>query len=172
MSSPAATHPSSTRTPGSASGGAGKFLSLIPFVVIVAAVAAIGGLASSNAQEVYGSLELPSFAPPPWLFGPTWAVFYALIAVAGWLVYRARGFSAPLYLWGVQMVLNAAWTPLFFGAEMYWLAFVDITALWLVVVACVAVFWRVRRAAAVLMLPYLGWVTFAAALNLGIALLN
>lgn len=167
MSTPAAARTVSTPTRGGRS-----WLSLIPFVLIVAAVAALGGLASSNAQEVYGSLELPFFAPPAWLFGPAWAVFYTLIAVAGWLVYRARGFSLPLYLWGAQLVLNALWTPLFFGAELYWLAFVDIAALWVAVVWCVAAFWKVHRLAAGLMVPYLGWVTFAAALNLGIALLN
>ena len=69
-------------------------------------------------------------------------------------------------------MLNALWTPLFFGAELYWLAFVDIAALWVAVVWCVAAFWKVHRLAAGLMVPYLGWVTFAAALNLGIALLN
>ena len=99
-------------------------------------------------------------------------MFYTLIAVAGWLVFRARGFSFPLYLWAAQLVLNALWTPLFFGAELYWLAFVDIAALWVAVVWCVAAFWKVHRLAAGLMVPYLGWVTFAAALNLGIALLN
>ncbi|MFL0503377.1 TspO/MBR family protein [Kocuria rhizophila] len=167
MSTPAAAPTVSTPTRGGRS-----WLSLIPFVLLVAAVAALGGLASSNAQEVYGNLELPFFAPPAWLFGPAWAVFYTLIAVAGWLVFRARGFSFPLYLWAAQLVLNALWTPLFFGAELYWLAFVDIATLWVAVVWCVAVFWKVNRLAAGLMVPYLGWVTFAAALNLGIALLN
>lgn len=167
MSTPAAARTVSTPTRGGRS-----WLCLIPFVLLVAAVAALGGLASSNAQEVYASLELPFFAPPAWLFGPAWAVFYTLIAVAGWLVFRARGFSFPLYLWAAQLVLNALWTPLFFGAELYWLAFVDIATLWVAVVWCVAVFWKVNRLAAGLMVPYLGWVTFAAALNLGIALLN
>ncbi|MDO4919031.1 TspO/MBR family protein [Kocuria sp.] len=166
MSTPAQT----TRT--TPARGARSLLSLIPFVLIVVAVAAVGALASSNAQEVYSRLDLPFFAPPSWLFGPAWAVFYTLIAVAGWLVYRARGFSFPLSLWAVQMVLNALWTPLFFGAQLYWLAFADISLLWVAVVWCVVVFWKVRRAAAVLMLPYLAWVTFAAALNLGIALMN
>ena len=78
MSTPAAAPTVSTPTRGGRS-----WLCLIPFVLLVAAVAALGGLASSNAQEVYGSLELPFFAPPAWLFGPAWAVFYTLIAVAG-----------------------------------------------------------------------------------------
>lgn len=88
------------------------------------------------------------------------------------LVWRRVGFGPELYVYGAQLVLNAIWTPLFFGAGRYGLAFVDIVALWLLIGVTVVLFWRISRPAAALLLPYWAWVTFAAALNLAIWRLN
>ncbi|WAL40506.1 tryptophan-rich sensory protein [Brevibacterium sp. BRM-1] len=149
-----------------------SLLALLGFGAAVLAAAVIGGLASGGSQQVYSSLKLPAFAPPGWLFGPAWALFYALIALAGWLVWRHAGFDSALWVWTAQLVLNAAWTPLFFAAGIYWLAFAEIALLWVVLLVCIGMFWRRSRPASLLMLPYLAWVTFAAALNLAIAVLN
>lgn len=145
---------------------------LAAFLAAATLTAIIGGLASSDAEGVYTSLQLPAFAPPPWLFGPAWAVLYVLIAVSGWLVYRRRGWDRSLTLWAAQLVLNAAWTPLFFGASMYTAALVDITVLAGVVAATTILFARRHRLAAALMIPYLVWLGYAGALNAGIVLLN
>jgi tryptophan-rich sensory protein len=148
------------------------WLALAGFAAAVFVAAAIGGLGVSGTATEYQSLQQPAWAPPSWLFGPVWTVLYAMIALAGWLVWRRVGFTAPLWLYAAQLVLNAIWTPLFFGAGQYGLAFADIVLMWLLIGATVVSFWRVRRDAAVLLLPYWAWVTYASALNLAIWLLN
>lgn len=150
-------------------------LGLVAFGVAVALVATIGGLASANAAQDYQALRQPSWAPPPWLFGPVWTVLYAMIAVAGWLVWRRSGPAGArtaLIVFGLQLVLNALWTPLFFGADMFGPAFAEIVLLWLSVVATIGLFARHSRPAAALLVPYLAWVSFAAALNFAIWQLN
>jgi benzodiazapine receptor len=149
-----------------------QWWTLVPFLVAVVVVAGVGGLAASSAQATYRALELPAFAPPPWLFGPVWSVLYLFIGVAGWLLWRAGGWDRVLWLWAGQLGLNLAWTPLFFGADQYVLALVDIVALDVAVAALVVVAWPRVRAAAWLLVPYLAWTCFATALNAGIVVLN
>lgn len=160
-------------TPRRARGGSA--LGLLGFGLAVVAVAVVGGLAPASAAAQYGTLRQPSWAPPPSVFGPVWTVLYATIAVAGWLVWRRYGWAgarAALSVYAVQLVLNALWTPLFFGAGLLGVAFAELCLLWLAVVATIALFARKARAAAFLLVPYLAWVTFAGALNLAIWLLN
>ncbi|QLQ37485.1 TspO/MBR family protein [Micromonospora robiginosa] len=152
--------------------GARKWWALAGFGVATFAAAAVGGLGVRGTSAEYQSLEQPAWAPPSWLFGPVWTVLYALIAVAGWLVWRRVGFGPALWAWCVQLVLNAIWTPLFFGAGRYGLAFAEIVLMWLAIGVTVVLFRRVSRPATLLMLPYWAWVTFAAALNLAIWRLN
>ena len=83
--------------------------------------------------DEYANLRQPGWAPPSWLFGPVWTLLYALIAVAGWLVWRRVGFGPALWAWTAQLVLNAIWTPLFFGAGAYGLAFAEIVLMWLAI---------------------------------------
>jgi tryptophan-rich sensory protein len=132
----------------------------------------LGALATGSAGDTYSSYELPPYAPPSWLFGPVWTVLYLMIAVSGWLVWRAVGWRRELTLWTVQLLLNLAWTPLFFGADLVGWALAEIAVLWLAVAATIAVFWRISRPAAWLLVPYLAWGSFATALNAGIWLLN
>ncbi|TCB95777.1 tryptophan-rich sensory protein [Micromonospora zingiberis] len=153
-------------------GGARRWWALAGFAVAVIAAAAVGNLAVSGAAAEYATLDRPGWAPPSWLFGPVWTVLYAMIAVAGWLVWRRVGFAPALIVWAMQLVLNAAWTPLFFGAGRYGLAFAEIVLLWLAIGATVLLFRRVHAVAAALLLPYWAWVTFAAALNYSIWRLN
>jgi benzodiazapine receptor len=149
-----------------------QWWALAGFVAAVVVVAAIGGLGVAGTAEEYRSLRQPAWAPPSWLFGPVWTVLYAMIALAGWLVWRRVGFTRPLAVYTAQLVLNAIWTPLFFGAGRYGLALVDIAVLWLLIGATIFSFWRVRRSAALLLVPYWLWVTFATALNFAIWNLN
>jgi len=145
-------------------------LALLGFGAAVAVVAVVGGLAAANAADRYAGFDLPSWAPPSWLFGPVWTVLYVMIAVSGWLVWRRSGLTSPAHVvYGVQLLLNMLWTPLFFAAGLPWLAFAEIVLLWLSVVATIVLFARHSRPAAWLLVPYLAWVTFAAALNLAIA---
>lgn len=98
-----------------------------------------------------------------------------MMAVAAWLVWREGGWKEQgpaLRLFLAQWLLNALWTPLFFGMHRAGLAFAEIVVLWLVLAATVVSFWRVRKPAGILLLPYLAWVTFAAALNFNIWRMN
>jgi tryptophan-rich sensory protein len=121
----------------------------------------------------YEALQKPPLNPPSWVFAPVWSVLYLSIAVAGWLVWRARPASArPLALWGIQLVLNAAWSLLFFGLHLPGLALVEIVLLLTLLTVTTALFFRVRTLAGTLFLPYLVWVSFAAYLNAGLWYLN
>lgn len=122
----------------------------------------------------YDGLDKPSFNPPSWVFGPVWTVLYLLIAVAAWLIWRSgdpRRVGA-LALFGVQLALNAAWSPIFFGARRPGWALAELVVLWVAVAATTVRFAPIDRRAAALMAPYLGWVSFAAVLNASIVALN
>ncbi|MEU0882400.1 TspO/MBR family protein [Lentzea sp. NPDC005914] len=142
------------------------------FLAAVVVTAVVGSLFSIGAGQEYAGLRQPSWAPPAWLFGPVWTVLYGMIAWSGWLAWRNGAARGELTLFGVQLVLNAAWTPLFFGLGWYRAAFAEIVVLWIAIVAVTVVFWWRSRTAALLLLPYLAWVSFAAALNVSIAVLN
>ena len=123
----------------------------------------------------YAGLHKPFWNPPGWIFGPVWTLLYVLMAIAAWLVWREGGWKRqrlPLGIFLLQWLLNALWTPLFFGLHRSGLAFAEILLLWLALVATIRSFWSVRIAAGILLLPYLGWVTFAGALNFAIWHLN
>jgi tryptophan-rich sensory protein len=149
-----------------------RWWALLGFALAVAAAAAIGGLGVSGTAAEYQQLRQPAWAPPSSLFGPVWTVLYAMIALAGWLVWQRTGFGLALRVYTAQLLLNAAWTPLFFGAGRYGLAFADICLLWLAVGATIVLFRRAHHWAAWLLVPYWLWVTYAAALNLAIWRLN
>jgi tryptophan-rich sensory protein len=120
-------------------------------------------------------LAKPTWRPPNWLFAPVWTVLYFTIAISGWLVWREAGFAGaalPLAIYALQLVLNAAWTPIFFGLHRPDLGFLDIVLVWLSIIATIALFFPIHPAAALLLLPYLAWVTFAAALNFAVWRLN
>jgi benzodiazapine receptor len=136
------------------------------------ALCLFGGMLSGLATPPgawYASLQKPDWQPPPWIFGPVWTVLYIMIGVAGWMLWTRRaapGGRLPLMLFVVQLALNFAWTPVFFGLHAMGAAFAVIAVLWLAIVANVVSAWRVRPAASMLLLPYLAWVGFAAVLNL------
>ena len=146
------------------------------FLGIVAVIAVVGSLASVTASESYTALTLPSWAPPSWVFGPVWTVLYVLIATAGWQLWRSAGqwrtVQTELSLYAVGLVLNAVWTPLFFGAGAPVAALVDIVLLVVVVAATIVVFARRDGVAALLLVPYWAWTAFATALNAAIVVLN
>jgi tryptophan-rich sensory protein len=143
-------------------------LALLGFGLAVVLAALVGVLGVAGTAAEYRSLDQPSWAPPSWLFGPVWTVLYIMIAVAGWLVWRRTGWTRALTVYAVQLVLNAIWTPIFFGFGRYGLALADIVALWVLIGVTVWMFRPVSRVATGLLLPYWAWVTFATALNAAI----
>jgi len=157
-------------------GGARTVLGLLAFVAAVLAVAALSGLSVARAgPDWYGALSKPSWTPPAWLFGPVWTVLYLMMATAAWLVWRRHGLSGaavPLGLFAVQLALNAAWSPVFFGLHAVGWGVAVIVALWVAVLATMFAFWRVVPVAGWLLVPYQLWITFAGALNLAIWRMN
>jgi tryptophan-rich sensory protein len=152
---------------------ASSWFSLLGFAAACFLVAMTGSYFRPG--DWYEGLKKPTWRPPNRLFAPVWTVLYLMIAVSGWLVWREAGFAGaalPLAVYAVQLVLNAAWTPLFFGLRRPDLGFVDIVLVWLSIVATIVLFMPIHVGAALLLLPYLGWVTFAAALNFAVWRLN
>ena len=145
--------------------------SLVGWLLLSFAAAAIGAIASANAPDFYGQLSRPAWAPPAWLFGPVWTVLYVLIGLSAWMVWRERrleqGF-APYVLFGAQLAANALWTWLFFAWRQGQWAFVEILVLIALIVATMIQFRRIRPLAAWLLAPYLAWVCFATALTFSV----
>jgi translocator protein len=174
----------SDRTGTADSGGAGgrpgrraQFLALAVWLLLAFAAGGIGSLLQGDDVGTrYLAFERPVWAPPSWAFGVVWPVLYGLIGIAAWRVWRAAGgvgaAATPLMLWGVQLLLNAAWPWVFFGLEAFWPAVAVVVALDVAVVATVVAFARYDRAAAWLLAPYLVWILYATALNIAIAALN
>ena len=145
--------------------------SLLVFLLLTGAAAAIGSLAMPDAW--FAALRKPAFNPPNWLFAPVWTVMYVAMAVAAWRIYRRIGrMDGALVLWFAQLACNALWSPLFFGWHRIGLALVDIAVLLVLIAVTTIAFFRRDRAAGALMLPYLAWVAFATALNAAIWQLN
>lgn len=149
-------------------------------VVAVAVVELIGNLGAIFTLPAistwYASLAKPSFTPPSWLFGPAWIVLYALIGIALYLVWE-RGAGKPKFrnamlAFGAQLVLNVMWSFAFFGLHSPAYGVIVIVALWIAILAAVITFYRISRAAAYALVPYLIWVTFAAILNMFVFLMN
>lgn len=136
---------------------------------------AVGSLASAQAAGFYGQLAQPAWAPPAWLFGPVWTLLFVLMGVAAWLVWREHGFrgaGVALTLHLAQLAANALWSWLFFAWRMGGPALAEMALLWLLIAATIVSFRRLNRFAALLLVPYLAWVSFAAALNLALWRLN
>ena len=145
---------------------------LIGWLALTFLAAAAGAAASMDAAPFYASLARPGWAPPSTVFGPVWTVLYVLMGIAAWLAWRAGASRGTLVLYVVQLVLNALWSVLFFGLHRGGAAFADILVLIVLVIATLIGFWRVRPLAGALLLPYLGWIAFASALNFAVWRLN
>lgn len=154
--------------------GSGALLAISFALVAVAAAGAV--FVDTGPEGWYANLDRAPWNPPDWVFGPVWSVLYVLMAIAAWMVAR-RGTSDPgvvpaLGAYVAQLVLNAAWTPIFFGAQAPRWALLVLTALIAMVALTIALFARVDRTAARLLLPYAAWVGYAWTLNAWVASAN
>ena len=150
---------------------------LVGFVLVCQLAGAIGAWTTVTGDSAwYEALRKPFFTPPDWLFAPVWITLYSLMGIAAALVYQRGlkrwGTKSALALFAVQLALNAAWTPIFFGAHAIAEGAVVIVLLWLVLAWTIRRFFLVHRTAGWLLVPYLAWVTYAAALNIAILYLN
>ena len=159
--------------------GKKRHLELPALGVCLLACFAAGGLGSIFSGPAigtwYAGQSKPSFNPPNWIFGPVWTTLYILMAVAAWMVWRqrmSRPVGAALWLFGVQLASNAAWSIIFFDLHRPLAAMIDLALLWVVLVVTLVAFWRLSWIAGLMMLPYLAWVSFAGVLNAAIVALN
>ena len=143
----------------------GAFLQLAGWIALTAAFAALGAFASVHAAVFYAQLDRPGWAPPAWLFGPVWSLLYLMMAIAAWRVGRTAASRAypALLLYLAQLAVNALWSWLFFAWHLG-AAFACIVVLWLMIAATIVLFGRRERLAAMLLWPYLAWVSFAGGL--------
>lgn len=148
-----------------------RALTLVLFILAVLGTGTLIGYATAPG-EWYASLDKPPFNPPNWLFGPVWSILYVMIAVAGWRTFERQNTGPLMKIWVVQMALNFAWTPVFFGAQQTGLALLVIIALLAAIFVFIARAWSRDRVSALLFLPYAAWVAFATLLNGSIWLLN
>jgi tryptophan-rich sensory protein len=152
-----------------------QIIGLVGWLGVSSIAAAIGGAASVHAGSFYTELVRPEWAPPADLFGPVWTALYALMGIAAWLVWRVGGFRdarAALTLFLVQLAVNALWSWLFFAWRSGAWALTDVLVLWVLIIATLSSFWRIKPLAGILLIPYLLWVSFASVLNYAVWRLN
>jgi translocator protein len=150
-----------------------KWIGLVAWLAVTFLAAALGSRFMPG--EWYAALDKPSWTPPSAVFGPVWTALYVMMALAAWLVWRDAGFTAAraaLSAYLVQLVLNAAWSWLFFGLHRIDLALLNIVVLWATIAVTIVLFRRSSSVAGMLLVPYLLWVSYATALNAAIYRLN
>jgi benzodiazapine receptor len=152
-----------------------NWFQLIVLVLITALVGVLGSLFSGNTGQIYTSFMKPPLSPPGWLFGIIWPVLYLVMGIAVYIIYQKpqtpeRKKSTALY-W-VQLFVNFLWPVVFFRFEWYWISVVVILLLDVLVLITTIWFYKIKKVAGYLMIPYLLWIIFATYLNIGIAWLN
>jgi translocator protein len=153
-----------------------NIFTLIACIAIPLIVGGIAGIAPSGSDnEWYASLNKPVFNPPDWVFGPVWTILYLLMGISLYLIWKSPASpirKLALLIFGIQLVLNFAWSFIFFFFQQPGYALIEIVVLWFSILAMIIVFHRINKVAAYLQVPYLLWVTFATFLNASIWWLN
>ena len=154
-----------------------NYLKLIIAIAVSQLAGIVGSIFTVSAiPNWYATLTKPVFNPPSWIFGPVWTTLYALMGIAAFLVWKKgldrRDIRKALLVFGLQLVLNASWSIVFFNLESPAWAFVNIAALWLAIIWTMVLFYKISKPAMWLLLPYILWVSFAAYLNYSIWVLN
>ena len=148
-----------------------RYLTLVLFLLFTVGGGLLTGLYNMPG-EWYQGLVKPSFNPPPWLFGPVWTILYVLIAFAGWRTWQRRAEGPAMQVWFAQMVLNFAWSPVFFTAHAIGFALAILVMMWVLIAWFIWLSWDRDRIAAYAFIPYFAWVSFAGLLNASIWILN
>lgn len=153
-----------------------SIISLCGFIVICLAAGGVGAaLTTSEIGGWYQTIVKPSWNPPAWIFGPVWTTLYILMGIAAWLVWLRsdnRQVRLPLIWFAIQLVLNFAWSPVFFRMHAMGLAFAVLVALWIAIATTMYLFFQRSTVAGLLLVPYLVWVSFAGVLNFTLWQLN
>ena len=154
-----------------------KVIALIISIAICLGAGALGTIYTiPSIPGWYASLTKPPFTPPNYLFGPAWTLLYVLMGIAAYLIWSRgsenKAVRAALGIFAAQLILNAVWTPLFFGFHWLLAAFIEIIILWLFILWTIVKFYRISSVAGLLLVPYILWVSFASVLNFSVWWLN
>lgn len=150
-----------------------KLISSIALPLVLGAIA--GMFTSQSVPDWYSTLNRPSFSPPNWIFGPVWTILYILMGISFFIIWKqkvskARNLAISIFF--LQLLLNFAWSFIFFYFKMIGLALVEITLLWFTIILMLVLFYRIKPVATYINIPYLLWVSFATVLNAGYYFLN
>ncbi|MDP2668220.1 MAG: TspO/MBR family protein [bacterium] len=153
-----------------------NFWKLIFSVGVSLGAGVAGSFFTASAVQSGWYLELvkPALNPPAWVFGPVWTTLYVLMGISLWLIWKsdAKEKSKAIWLFSIQLALNAIWSPIFFGVQSVGNALAIIVLLWVGIVLTILIFKKISKPAAWLLLPYILWVSFALYLNYAIWMLN
>jgi len=153
-----------------------KWIKLIICILICQLAGVIGLLFTiSSITSWYVNLNKPFFTPPDWLFGPVWLTIYTLMGISLYLVWNEKSKSKikiPLTLFFIQLVLNALWSVMFFGFQLIFYGLIEIIIMWIFIALTMFSFYRISRKAALILTPYIAWVTIATLLNYFVWVLN
>jgi len=152
-----------------------NFLKLIICIVVCELAGILGSFLTISALPTwYATLQKPLLNPPGWIFGPVWVILYLLMGISFWLIQKSdsKEKKKAIWLFLVQLALNAIWSPVFFGGQSIGGALAIIVLLWAAIVLTILVFTKISKTAAWLLVPYILWVSFAAYLNFAIWMLN
>ncbi len=156
------------------------FKKLKPYIISVAIALAVGGLSyllTSKSMEFYSTINKPALAPPGWIFPIVWTILFILMGLSAAIVYTDKLSTDKqrkdaLTVYAVQLIFNFFWTLIFFNLRAFLFAFIWIIILWALIIVMIIEFYKIRKLAGIIQIPYFLWVTFAAYLNLMIYLLN
>jgi tryptophan-rich sensory protein len=153
-----------------------NLMKLILSIILCQAVGAIGALFTSSSISIwYSQLVKPKFTPPNWLFAPVWITLYLLMGLSLFLILikgKEKKLKRTLFIFAIQLFLNGLWSYLFFGLRSPFYGFIEIIVLWIAILFTIVKVFKISKAAAILLIPYIVWVTIAAALNYYILRLN
>jgi tryptophan-rich sensory protein len=154
-----------------------KFLILFLAILICLLAGGLGTIFTFSAIPTwYATLNKPVFSPPNYLFGPVWTILYILMGISVYMIYikglKTKKVRDAIYLFGIQLILNAIWSPIFFGLKNTLLALFVIIAMWIYIFRTILAFEKIERKAALLLVPYILWVSFATILNFSVWFLN
>jgi benzodiazapine receptor len=154
-----------------------EILKLAISIIICLAAGFIGSIFTNRQIPTwYAALKKPSFSPPNWLFGPVWTALFILMGISLFLVWRKGlsydGVKIAIIIFGIQLILNILWSILFFGFKSPLAGFIEIIILWILILITILVFYPIAKPAALLLLPYILWVSFASILNFSLWRLN
>ena len=153
-----------------------KILKLLASLALPLILGAIAGLFTADAvPEWFKGLNRPSFSPPNWLFGPVWTILYILMGISLFLIWKqgvSKERNIAMFVFLLQLLLNFAWSFIFFYYNMIGLALIEIILLWIIILVMLVLFYKIKPMAAYLNIPYLLWVSFATILNAAYFILN